>query len=275
MACGLPRRHHGFGVESTLEDSAMYALMRFVRRDLRKTVLLVLVCVSSSLAGCGNSCVVAYSVNGNGGVIVKGGDPPPVCALNQAQGMVRAAIVRNPRCEGCAQVTRVEHMFVLLRGIQIHVEGDDSGDWVDIAPELAASPRKLDLMGDSVRELIVTQAEAPAGTYDRVRLQFLTGPEPHESEDGSGEERCGSGLSNCLTMGDGRVEPLGFPGEQPEVFVRLPAESKALLVLPSSTSELQIRLGVQPMVERFPSNTGKPQLQIAGEVFLARDVRAD
>lgn len=253
----------------------MYAAMRFVRRDLRKTALLVLLCVSSSLAGCGNSCVVAYSVNGNGGVIVKGGDPPPVCTLNQAQGMVRAAIVRNPRCQPCAQVTRVEHMFVVLRGIQIHSEGDDSGsgDWVDIAPELAASPRKLDLIGDSVPELIVTPTEVPAGVYDRVRLHFLTGRDPDEPEDGSGEERCGNGLSNCLAMGDGRVEPLDFPGEEPEVFVTLPADSKALLVLPSSTSQLQIRLAVQPLAESSPSNTGKPRLQIAGEVFLARDVR--
>jgi hypothetical protein len=76
-----------------------------------------------------------------------------------------------------------------------------------------------------------------------------------------------------MLMGDGRVEPLDFQGDGPEVLVNLSAESKTLLVFPESTSELQIRLGAQPLAPPFLSDNGRPRFQIEGEVSLVREVR--
>jgi hypothetical protein len=241
--------------------------MRSFCKFLRYYALMAFVVSAMGITGCGNSCIVGFSNNGNGGVIVKAGDPPPVCTLNPAQGMVRAALVKTAVCEGCAPVAQVRHMYVVLRGIQIHSEGagSDSGNWVDVAPETSASPRSLDLIGDSRAESPATAAVVPAGTYDLVRLQFA----PDEE---SSKSLCGLGVTNCLIMGDGRLEPLGFPGEAPEVLIRLNQGGTPMLVLPDTTSALQIRLGAQKLVGAFLAGAGKPQTQLVGEASVAHDI---
>jgi hypothetical protein len=248
--------------------------MQVVRGNLRKIVLTMMMCASGVLSGCGSSCFAGFSVNGNGGVIVKAGEPPPVCTLNQVQGMVRAGVMPTAACESCAPAIRVDHIFVALRDVEIHREGDNSDQWIDITPELDVSPRTVDLVGSSLLELAGTPAVVPAGPYDGVRVHILNGAKPREAE-GSREERCGPGVSHCLLMGDGRVELLDFQGDGPEVLVNLSAESKTLLVFPESTSELQIRLGAQPLARPFVSDSGKPRFQIEGEVSLVREVRPD
>jgi hypothetical protein len=246
--------------------------MWFQRIDLREAAVLAGVCASSLLGGCGNSCVVGYSVNGNGGVIVKAGNPPPVCTLNQAQGMVRAAMVKIPVCVDCTSVSQVQHFFVTLRGIQIHSEGGDGGGsgWVDLAPGLAASPRRFDLVGDSLLEPTVTAAIVTAGSYDMLRLEFTSEEALSQQEGDLGQSQWGAEASNCVILGDGRIEPLSFAGDTTELHMQLTKEAKPLLVLPDSTTELQIQLGARQSLGMWSSSAGKPLMQLVGDVAVRR-----
>ena len=243
--------------------------MRFLCIDLRAVAVFAGVCACSAFGGCGNSCVVGYSVNGTGGVIVKAGNPPPVCTLNQAQGMVRAAMVKTPECVDCAPGGRVQHFLVVLRGMQIHSEGDGDG-WVDLAPGLAASPRSVDLLGDSLPQPAVISAVVPAGSYDTLRLEFASQEVSIQSENDFRQRQCGNAVSNRLIMGDGRSEPLSFAGDTNELLIPLTKETKSLLVLPDSASELHIQLGARPSIGTFTSGNSNPPMQLVGEVVAKR-----
>jgi hypothetical protein len=251
--------------------------MRFPLIHLREAAVLAGVCASSLLGGCGNSCFVGYSVNGNGGVIVKAGNPPPVCTLNQAQGMVRAALVKIPVCVNCAPVVQVQHFFVVLRGMQIHGESGDGGanGWIDLAPGLATSPRRFDLVGDSLPEPAVTSAIVPAGSYDTLRLEFASEEPLPPQGDEFGEGQCDAGASNCLIAGDGRIVPLSFAGDTTELLLQLTKETKPLLVLPDSATELQIQLGTRQFLGMTSSSAGKPPMQLVGEVVERRSASAN
>src|SRR5271156_5520199 len=126
--------------------------MRFSRCHLRSAFSCVAMFTSIVLVGCGNSCFIGFSNNGNSGVIVKAGDPAPSCPLSQANGTMSVVALKSPACEVCTAAARTEHILVTLRGIQIHPSaGDDTNppDWIELAPGLAKEPRQIDVMGDS------------------------------------------------------------------------------------------------------------------------------
>jgi hypothetical protein len=130
------------------------------------------------LPGCGNSCFVAFSNNGNGGVIVKAGDPAPTCSLSQGTGMVSAVTLESPACASCTAAARVEHVWLTLRSIQIRPsasEGTIAVGWIELAPQLANDPRPIDLKGNSPPVLLVERAIVPAGSYTEVRVEYFTG----------------------------------------------------------------------------------------------------
>ena len=247
------------------------------RHTTRNCFLVVVACAALCFAGCGNSCFVGYSINGNGGVIVKGGNPPPTCSLNQAQGMVRAAMVKTAACNNCAPVATVQHMYVVLRSIQIH-RGDDNSDsaWVDLAPGLASNPLHLDLIGDSLQPLADAPAFVPAGTYDSVKLQFAADSTSEQTADDSAQTRCGAGLANCLLTGDGQIESLRFSMEAAtELVLPLDQQNNSLLVLPQSKLELGIHLGARPIERSLDSASYRPQLLVIGEVVARKAADPD
>jgi hypothetical protein len=242
--------------------------MQFLGLDLRKPALLAVLCAAGCVVGCGNSCFVGYSINGNGGVIIKAGNPPPVCMLNQAQGKVRVAMARIAKCDNCAPVGQVQHMLVALRGIQIHSEGEaDDAGWVDIAPTLATSARTLDLVGDPIPDFVVASAIVPAGSYDLLRLRFAPDIEASESEDGPGLDHCGSGIANCLIMSDGRIEPLRIGSDSAEVPIRM---TQPLLVLPDGASQIRVRLATQLNAD-MSAMGGEAQILVFGDLSITRD----
>ena len=250
------------------ERSPQVRAMQFLSLDLRKIAPLAVLCAGGCVAGCGNSCFVGYSINGNGGVIIKAGNPPPVCMLNQAQGKVRVAMAKIAKCDNCAPVGQLQHMLVALRDIEIHSEGetDDTG-WVDIASTVAANPRTLDLVGDPIPDFVVASATVPAGSYDLLRLRFAPDMDGSESEDHPGTDHCGSGIANCLIMSDGRMEPLRVGGDSAEVQTRM---KQPLLVLPNSVSQLRIHLATQPNAD-ISAVGSKAQVLVLGELSIIRD----
>jgi len=238
--------------------------MWFLRGTFQKLFAFAVGYAAASLAGCGNSCFVGFSNNGNGGIIIKGGNPPPVCTLNPAQGMVRATVAKVQVCEHCAPVMRVQHIYVLVRGIQIRRDATldpESGGWFALAPELRTEPRRIDLVGDSATELLTEDPQVPADTYSMVRLQFAADTRSTESDDASGHDECGRGVSNCVAMADGRIEPLRFSTDASELLIQKSHDGAALIVIPGVVSELQIRFGLQA-----PETP-----QLAGEFLVVRE----
>jgi hypothetical protein len=197
------------------------------------------------LIGCGNSCFIGFSINGNGGVIVKAGNPAPTCSLPQRTGMVSAVVLKSPVCESCAAAARMKQVWVTLRSIQIRPSGIDDTtpvDWIELAPDLAKAPHQIDLMGNSEPVLLVDSRIVPAGSYYQVRLEFLTGSNGNAKEL-TAENACGETLWNCILMENGHVEPLHLPGDVPELVIRSrDIESDSLLVLPDARMELRLRL---------------------------------
>ena len=247
--------------------------MWFSRCHLRSSFCCAAMLTAAGLAGCGNSCFVGFSNNGNGGVIVKAGNPGPTCSLSQAYGTMNAVALKSPVCETCAPANRVEHVFVTLRSVQLRPSASDdtsSPDWLELAPQLANRPRQIDLMGNSMPVILVQSGIVPAGSYREVRLQFFL-RSPTSAEELSTENACGETRWNCIVMADGHVEPLRLLGGLPELLIPFQTtESESLVVLPDARMDLQLSL--EPHQGTYFSSTEgwKPQNLLVGHATVVR-----
>jgi hypothetical protein len=211
-----------------------------------------------ALTGCGDFCIVGFSNNGVGGVNVTAGNTRPACSLSQARGAVTAVLVKSPVCASCMPPSRVEHLFVTLRSIQLRpTAGADPNprEWIELAPDLDSEPRQIDLMGDSAPEALVNNAIVPAGSYSEVRLQFLAAS-PMNATVLPVENACGDNQWNCFVLADGRIEPFRFPGDVPELVIPSgAAENDSLMVLPDAKIELRLSMEVH-QATHFSSSEG-------------------
>jgi len=219
--------------------------MRFSRCHLRSTFSCAAMFTAIALTGCGDSCFVGFSNNGNGGLIVKVANPPPSCSLSQVHGAMSVVALKSSLCETCTAATRVEHVFVTLRGIQLRLGASEdarSPNWLELAPHLAKEPRQIDLMGNSMPIILAESANVPAGSYREVRLQFFDGS-PASAEELPAVNACGETRWNCIVMADGHVERLRLPGDAPELLI--PSQSiddDSVVVLPDARVDLQLSL---------------------------------
>jgi Domain of unknown function (DUF4382) len=246
-------------------------------RSSRCNLLSVLSCCATfcaiAVAGCGNSCFFGFSNNGNGGVIIVAGNPPPSCSSSQPMGIMNAAVVKTPMCETCPAASQVAHAFVTLRSVQIHTSptiGADSAEWLDLAPHFAKQPRQIDLIGNSLPEVLFENAIIPAGSYNEVRLQFVS-ESTSNGELLPADNPCGDSQWNCAVTANGHTEPLRFPDDVPELVIPLQSgESDSLLVLPDSKTDLQLSL--EPRQMFFSPSAGSLQLRnvLVGRVSAVR-----
>src|ERR1700751_1964622 len=98
--------------------------MRFFQCHVRNTFSAA-VFAAIGLAGCGNSCFVGFSNNGNGGLIVKNGNPPPTCPFSRAHGKMDVVALKSTVCETCTAAVRALHIFVTLQSIQLRPSASD------------------------------------------------------------------------------------------------------------------------------------------------------
>jgi Domain of unknown function (DUF4382) len=239
-------------------------------RDFFSAVIFAAVVSTVALqAGCTNFCLTGVSNNGNGTVGVTLGNPPPACSLGQANGTVRVLAVKSAACEACTAAARLEHVFVTLRGIQVHpsaLADADSADWVELVPELRREPRQIDLMGGAVAEILGESATIPAGNYRQIRLQFLA----QDSEAAGGEKfessgSCGTTRSNCVVRADGFAEPLHFSSAEPEL--RITGEQlteNPLVVWPDARIDLRLRLQANEAIRSSFPERWEPQSELVG-----------
>lgn len=210
----------------------------------------VLVLSATALSACGNSCFIGVVTNGNGVVNIKAGNPPPACSLPQTTGMMSVVAVKQSVCDSCAPAARPLHIFVTLRGIQLQTSANadsNSSGWLEVAPQLAAEPRQIDLIGDSVPEILVEAATIPAGAYRQVRLLFL----PDSSPDAK---------HRFVVMADGRVDSLVWPTEAPALLIGPESiEGGSLVLFPEAKTALQ--LSFESRQALYSSGAESPRLR--------------
>ena len=201
-----------------------------------------------SLTGCNNTCFMFTSNPPSGTINIK--DLKPTCMLTTANGAVRVLTHTVSTCNSCSASSRIEHIFVSLRGIEVHpsaIADDDSPDWQELlAPEFATQPLQVDLIRSTAdrgaEKRLGEMMEVPAGIYRQVRLGFV--PNRPATEDQLPEKNaCGSSGFNCVVMEDGRIQTLLLDGGSSELRITSDRiEGASLLILPDTDTALTIEL---------------------------------
>jgi hypothetical protein len=233
---------------------------RAMRRGVWKLLVLVLPLFGISLTGCNDTCFIFTSNPPTGTINVKAGDPKPTCMLTKANGAVRVLTRTLSPCESCSPSTRIAHLFVSLRGIEVHpsaIADDASPDWQELMQQLPGQPPRFDLISVASRGAPLPLGEVatiPADAYRQVRLRFA--PDQRTSNDfGLEEIACGGTAFNCVVLEDGRTYPLLFHGDPP--VLRITSASLAggfLLITPDSNSNLVIEINI---AWTLPSSVGE------------------
>jgi hypothetical protein len=202
------------------------------------------------LTGCNNSCFTFTSNPPTGTIGITVGDPKPTCTLT-TRVAVRLAVQTVPMCIiSCSESARIEHIFVSMRGIEVHpsmTADNDSSDWQELLPPgLVNEPLQVDLVGGTsdwgAREPLGEIVTIPAGIYRQVRLRF-TPNQPMPDDRLPGRNACGSVGFNCIVMADGRIQPLVLDSGSPELRIMSDRIAGGSLFLPPDTeSDLVIEL---------------------------------
>jgi Domain of unknown function (DUF4382) len=202
------------------------------------------------LIGCNDACFTFTSNPPTGTINVKAGDPKPTCMLTKANGAVRVLTRIAPTCGSCSPSSRIAHLFVSLRGIEVHpsaVADDTSADWQELMQQASDQPSQLDLVsaaGSGTRLQLGEFVAIPADAYRQVRLRFAA---EHRTLDnsGPGESACGGMGFNCVVLEDGRTYPVLFDGAASELRIRSERLANGLLLIPpDSNSNLVIEINV-------------------------------
>jgi len=212
-----------------------------------KLLLLALPLFGILLIGCNNACFIFTSNPPAGTINIKAGDPKPACMLTTANGAVRVLTHTASACSSCSASSRIAHIFVSLRGIEVHpsaIANDASPDWQELMPRLRGQPLQFDLVSAAAnredRLPLGEGAAIPANAYRQVRLRFV--PNQPTSDDPVPESNaCGGTGFNCVMSEDGRTYPLLLDGAPPELritserivggFLFIPPDSNSNLVI--------------------------------------------
>lgn len=242
--------------------------------SLRNALASAAIFTALSLAGCGDTCFSGFF---DGGFQINTGSPASTCPLTKAKGAVRVALVRSPSCELCTSSARVEHLYVMLRGVQLHpsaIADRNSPDWVEVAPQLADEPQQMDLIGGSEPEIVAESTTVPVGTYRQVRLEFV----PDAPADGGqllDKSECGTTLRNRIVMGDGRVDPVLWAGDVQELLITGESlEGSALVVLPDTMMALRISLEPQQVFSSSGSERCAARVVLVGRAGATRQSKS-
>jgi hypothetical protein len=200
------------------------------------------------LTGCNNTCFTFTSNPPTGTIGIKVSDPKPTCTLTTGSA-VRLAVQTVPMCNSCSESGRIQHVFVSIRGIEVHPSStadDDPTDWQQLAPQLAKQPLQVDLVRDtadaSERESLGETVTVPAGIYRQLRVRFVPN-QPAPDEVFPERNGCGSVGFNCVVMADGRIQPILLESGSAELRIMSDRiEGGSLLIPPDTDNHLVIEL---------------------------------
>ena len=202
--------------------------------------------IGAVVAGCSNSVTSGTTGNGMGTVAVQMSDP----ATCQAPSGPFA------------------HVYVTISDVVAHTSStasaSDSG-WVDLTPNLAKSPKQIDLLGPVTNGCFLAQLGDPleiqAGTYQQFRV-ILTNTAPQ------GANACGAG-ANCVVLTSGGTSALALSSET-QTGIKIPSGQVAnggFTVTAGQTKDLDIDFNTCVSIVQEGNGTYrlKPVLH-AGEV---------
>lgn len=223
-----------------------------------KVLLLALPSFGILLVGCNNTCFIFTSNPPTGTINIKAGDPQPTCMLTTANGAVRVLTHTASTCSSCSASSRIAHIFVSLRGIEVHpsaIADDASPDWQELMPQLRGQPLQFDLVSAAAsrwaRLPLGEGVTIPADAYRQLRLRFV--PNQPTSDDPVPEKNaCGGTGFNCVVSEDDRTYPLLLDGAPPELRIRSERiASGFLLIPPDSNSNLVIEFNAAWSLSSF------------------------
>lgn len=201
------------------------------------------------LTACNNACFTLTSNPPTGTIGIKASDPKSTCTLTTS-GAVRLTVRTVPQCSSCPESSRIQHIFVSIRGIEVHpstTADHDSPDWQELLPpELLEQPLQVDLVrgtaGRGARVPLGEIVAIPAGIYRQVRLRFM--PNQPATDDRLPEKNaCGSVGFNCVVTVDGHIQPLLLGGGSPDLHITSDRIEGASLFIPLDTdTDLVIEL---------------------------------
>jgi hypothetical protein len=241
-----------------------------------KFLLLAVPLFGIALTGCNNTCFLFTSNPPTGTINIKAGDAKPACMLTTAKGAVRVLTHTVSTCNSCSTSSRIAHIFVSLRGIEVNpsaITDDASPDWQELlAPQFATHPLQVDLMGGNADQgagkPLGEMTEVPAGVYRQVRLSFVAN-QPATGDPFLETNACGSAAFNCVVMADGQLLPLLLHGDSPELRIASDRiTSTSLLIPPDTDTDLVIELkpvwawfsSADEGVRLLPALTGKARV---------------
>jgi hypothetical protein len=228
--------------------------------------LLALPPLAILLAGCNDTCFSFTSNPPTGTINIKAGDPRQTCMFTKANGTVRVLAHAATPCSSCPPSTRVAHLFVSLRGIEIRAEAvaeDTASDWQELMPPLVGEPLQFDLMSTGAsrgtRLQLGEGVIIPADTYRQLRLRLVPN-QPTSDDPVPQSNACGATGFNCVVLEDGRIYPFRFGGASSEIAITSEAMADGfVLIPPDSDSNLVIELKA---AWPFPSLSGERALPV-------------
>lgn len=157
------------------------------------------------LVGVGSALAIALVVVSCGQTSVRVESNPP-------RGTVSVHVSDPPSCRFPAG--DFKSVFVSIRSVQAHISSsadDNSGGWVELAPQLAANPVQIDLLADTQNQCVLSQlsnqVSIPVGDYQQIRLVLV----PNSPVAGSpvpASNACGGQGFNCARLADDTLHQL-------------------------------------------------------------------
>ncbi len=179
------------------------------------------------VAGCNNTCFIGIVNPPNNGLLVAGGNPPPVCSLNQTMAAVKLTANLAPVCTNCSATQQVAHAHLVISGIELHtgaVADENSPEWQELAPELLLQPRSVDLAASSssneLAEALSVSGKIPEGTYYQLRIRLAETPSLN-AEQLLATHSCDSTHEGCIVNANGAVHSLQTVDGQPYLRVEM------------------------------------------------------
>jgi hypothetical protein len=82
-----------------------------------------------------NTCFIFASNPPTGTINIEAGDPQPTCMPTTANGIVRVLTHAVSTCSSCSASSRIAHIFVSVRGIEVHpsaIADDAAPGWQEL-----------------------------------------------------------------------------------------------------------------------------------------------
>ena len=162
------------------------------------------------------------------------------------------------------EASRIQHVFLTLRGIEANasaVADDESPDWQELAPKLAAQPVQVDLLaagGESCAAGGFESAAVRADAYRQIRLR-LTPNETDSTEPLLEQNSCGSAGFNCIVTSDGDIRPLVLARDALQIQVK-PEHIAGGFFRIFSEASVNLEIEFDPKASQFISTQGVVQM---------------